>query len=128
MLEATVFIRLAIASLCSAVAACTPLPDTATLPFAAFGTMEAAWAFAAPARTANDPVDAARAAAGVDYLAGELSSNPRWLMVSPLTKQQMLQARLDVHSVLGIAPTGGKSDAARWRFASSLMSVHKECA
>ena len=37
-------------------------------------------------------------------LAGELSSNPRWTMMSPLTKQEMLQARVDVRQVLGIAP------------------------
>ena len=40
----------------------------------------------------------------IDYLAGELSSNPRWIMVSPLTKQEMLRARVDVRQVLGIAP------------------------
>jgi hypothetical protein len=82
------------------------------LPFAAFGTMDndvaaanqSSWAFAAPERTRSDPVDAARACAAIDYLAGELSSNPRWLQVSPLTKQQMLQARVDVRRVLGIDP------------------------
>ena len=89
-----------------------PPPDTAALPFAAFGTMDndvaaanqAAWAFAAPERTANNPVDAARAAAAIDYLAGELASNPRWLMISPLTKQEMVQARIDVRQALGIVP------------------------
>jgi len=96
------------------IAACAvrPPPDTATLPFAAFGTMDndvaaanqAAWAFAAPERTASNPVDAARAVAGVDYLAGQLSSNPRWLMASPLTKQEMLQARRDVRQALEIVP------------------------
>jgi hypothetical protein len=95
-------------------AACAVQPplDTARLPFAAFGTLDndvaaanqAAWAFAAPARTTDDPVDAARAAAGVDFLAGELSSNPRWVGLSPLTKQEMLQARVDVRRALGIAP------------------------
>ncbi|HEY7581785.1 MAG TPA: hypothetical protein VH855_29660 [Acetobacteraceae bacterium] len=100
---------------CLLLASCalaTPAPDTAQLPFAAFGTMDndvgaanqASWAFAAPARTHDDPVDAARACAAIDYLAGELSSNPRWLSVSPLTKQQMLRARLDVRRVLGIEP------------------------
>ncbi len=102
------------AFLCLVVAACSvrPPPDTASLPFAAFGTMDndvaaanqAAWAFAAPERTANNPVDAARAVAAIDYLAGELASNPRWLMISPLTKQQLVQARIDVRLALGIAP------------------------
>jgi hypothetical protein len=100
---------------CLLLASCafaTPPPDTAQLPFAAFGTMDndvaaanqASWAFAGPARTRGDPVDAARACAAIDFLAGELSSNPRWLSVSPLTKQQMLQARTDVRRVLGIEP------------------------
>ncbi len=107
-------IRLPAAFLCIVVAACSvrPPPDTAVLPFAAFGTMDndvaaanqSAWAFAAPERTANNPVDAARAAAAIDYLAGELASNPRWLMISPLTKQEMMQARIDVRQVLGIVP------------------------
>jgi hypothetical protein len=92
--------------------AVTPPPDTAQLPFAAFGTLDndvaaanvASAAFAVPARTANDPVDGARACAAVDFLAGELSSNPRWVMMSPFTKQEMLQARVDVRAVLGVAP------------------------
>ena len=121
-------IRIVAALACLAIAACVvqPPPDTAALPFAAFGTLDndvaaanqAAWAFAAPARTANNPVDAARAAAGIDYLAGELSSNPRWVMVSPLTKQEMLQARVDVRQVLGIAPDAVAGDG-RTRCCSS---------
>ena len=102
-------IRMAVAILCLVVGACSvrPPPDTAVLPFAAFGTMDndvaaanqAAWAFAAPERIANNPVDAARAAAAIDYLAGELASNPRWMMISPLTKQKMVPARFDVRQV-----------------------------
>jgi hypothetical protein len=106
--------RLGVVLSCVAIAACAiqPPPDTASVPFGAFGTLDndvaaanqASWAFAAPARTLNDPVDAARAVAAIDYLAGELSSNPRWIMVSPLTRQEMLQARTDVRQVLGIMP------------------------
>jgi hypothetical protein len=110
-----VSLRFSVLPACLLTAACalaTPAPDTARLPFAAFGTMDndvaaanqSSWAFAAPERTRSDPVDAARACAAIDYLAGELSSNPRWLQVSPLTKQQMLQARVDVRRVLGIDP------------------------
>lgn len=88
-----------------------PPPDAARLPFAAFGTMDndvaaanqAAWAFASAARARNNPVDAARACAAIEFLAGELSS-PRWLSVSPLTRQEMRTARADVRRVLGIAP------------------------
>jgi hypothetical protein len=107
-------LRCGIVLVCFALAACAipPPPDTALVPFAAFGTMDndvgaanqASWAFASPARTLNHPVDAARAAAAVDYLAGELSSNPRWVALSPLTKREMLQARVDVRRVLGILP------------------------
>ena len=107
-------VRLGVVFACLAIAACAiqPPPDTASVPFGAFGTLDngvaaanqASWAFGAPSRTLNDPVDAARAVAAIDYLAGELSSNPRWIMVSPLTKQEMLRARADVRQVLGIAP------------------------
>ncbi|HEX3399591.1 MAG TPA: hypothetical protein VHT74_04610 [Acetobacteraceae bacterium] len=93
-------------------AAITPPPDTAQPLPGAFGQFDndvpaanlASWAFASPARTRNDLVDAAKASAAIDFLAGELSSNPRWVTLSPLTKQQMLQARVDVRRVLGIAP------------------------
>jgi hypothetical protein len=110
----TMIIRRGALLLCLAIAACAvqPPPDTASVPFGAFGTMDndvgamnqATWAFALSARTLNNPVDAARAAAAVDYLAGELSSNPRWVTMSPLTKLQMLQARVDVRRALGIRP------------------------
>lgn len=108
-------IRFAVLLSCQAIAACSTQPtiDTAALPFAAFGTMDndvaaaniASADFASPARTANNPAEAARAAAGIDYLAGQLSTSPRWLSVSPLTKQLMLQARTEVRRVLGIPPT-----------------------
>lgn len=114
------FGALALAS-CAAV---TPPPDTAQLPFGAFGTLDndvgaanlASWAFASPARTRNDPVDGARASAAIDFLAGELSSNPRWVTLSPLTKQEMLRARIDVRSALGI-----RQDAPSQIVANSLL-------
>lgn len=98
-----------VSAACSAI---TPPPDTAQPPPGAFGQFDndvaaaniASWALASRARTRDDPVDAARACAAVDFLAGELSSNPRWTTLSPLTKQEMLQARVDVRRVLGIAP------------------------
>jgi hypothetical protein len=101
-------------------AAITPPPDTAQLPFGTFGSMDndmgaanlASWALALPERTRNDPVDAARACAAIDYLAGELSSNPRWIALSPLTKMEMLQARVDVRKVLGIVPNARSQNVA----------------
>ena len=125
---------------CLAIAACAvrPPPDTASMPFGAFGTMhndvgamnQATWAFASPARTLNDPVDAARAVAAVDYLGGELSSNPRWVAMSPLTKLQMLQARVDVRRELGIrqdAPSQLVVDALM-RFATLWQSGNQAAA
>lgn len=94
--------------------AVTPAPDTARLPPDAFGTNadgdvgainQAAWAFADASRTRNDPADAARAVAAVDYLAGELNTGPRWAFMSPITKQEMLAARVEVRQALGIEPT-----------------------
>src|SRR4051812_37490849 len=93
-------------------AAVTPPPDTARLPPNAFGVYadgdigainQAQWAFASPARTRNNPADAARAVAAVDYLAGALSTYPRWDFMSPLTKQEMLWARVEVRQAVGIA-------------------------
>ncbi len=64
----------------------------------------AAWAFAVPSRTHNDPADAARAAASMDYVAGEFYTSPRWANVGPLTKDQLLQGRAEVRRVLDIPP------------------------
>ncbi len=103
----------------SACGAITPPPDTARLPPNAFGTYSdgdigainvSSWAFADPARTRNDPPDAARAVAAVDYLAGELSSSPRWDFMSPLTKMQMVQARAEVRAAVGIAANAPSQD------------------
>jgi len=99
--------------LASGCASIAPQPDTARLPPNAYGLFAdndigainlAQWAFADPGRIRNDPADAARAAAAVDYLAGQLSSSPRWIAMSPITKGQMLQAREEVRGALGIAP------------------------
>lgn len=62
------------------------------------------WAFASPARTRAQPVAAAMAVAAIDYLAGDLNTNPRWFGTSPFAKTYMLQARVDVRHVLGIVP------------------------
>ena len=93
-------------------AACpTPRPDAARLvgPAGMLGDDvlaidQAEWAFASAARTRNDPADAARAVAALDYLAGNLSVSPRWVAVSLITKRQMLEARAETRAALGIAP------------------------
>jgi len=135
-------VRLTTTLLCMTLAGCgtaTPPPDTAQLPFGAFGSFDndvgaanqASWAFASPTRTRNDPVDAARACAAVDFLAGELSSNPRWLTLSPLTKQAMLQARIDMRRALGITADAPSQMvvgallqfAAAWQFGNQLAAM-----
>jgi hypothetical protein len=93
--------------------AVTPPPDTSQLPPGALGgnadpdmmaINTAEWAFANPARTRGNVVNGIRAVVSIDYLAGELSSSPRWDFMSSLTKQQMLAARLEVRQALGIEP------------------------
>ena len=93
-------------------AAATRPPDTASIPLWAepywpgddAAIMHAEWAWADPSRTRGIPAEGTRAVAEIDYLAGELSSNPRWVTMSPFAKLRMLQAREDVRRALGIAP------------------------
>ncbi len=71
--------------------ACAPVAPSvapASLPPGVFGVYEdndvgalnqSSWAFAAPRRTQDDPIDAVRAVIAVEYLADELRSNPRWI-------------------------------------------------
>ena len=108
--------RTLLLTICALLGGCaleTPPPDTAQLPPDAFGTYLdgdvgaislASYAFASPQRTFNRPAEAAQAVAAVDYLAGELSTNPRWTDFSPLTKIEMLDARTKLRRALGIAP------------------------
>jgi hypothetical protein len=102
--------------LCLSVAGCTvaaPGQNPAQLPAGVYGVYQdndigainqSSWAFGSPQRTVNDPVDAIKAVIAVDYLSDELTISPRWVTISPLTKQEMLQARVDVRRVLGIVP------------------------
>jgi len=91
----------------------TPPPDTARMPGNTAFSLgdpdmwainQAQWAFAVASRTHNNPADAARASAAVDYLAGQLNTSPRWAGLSPLAKMEMLQARQEVRATLGIVP------------------------
>jgi hypothetical protein len=104
------------AALCVALSACTatsPQAEPASLPPGVFGVYEdndvgalnqSSWAFAAPRRTRNNPIDAARAVIAVEYLADELPANPRWIGISGATKAPMDRARSDTRRVLGIVP------------------------
>jgi hypothetical protein len=111
-----VFVRattILISLLVTGCAAIPPQPQPAQLPPGVYGLYQdndlgamndSSWALAAPSRTASDPVEAAKAVLAVDYLADELQASPRWLLISPFTKQHMLQARTDTRRVVGIAP------------------------
>jgi hypothetical protein len=100
---------------CFSIAACGAVQriDTAQLPPAFYGTLidndigainEASWALGSPGRTRGNPVEALRAAVAVEYLAGELNTGPRWDLMSPITKMDMLQARAEFRKALGIKP------------------------
>ena len=64
---------------------------------------QSSWAWASPGRTAGNPLEAIKAVIAIDWLTDELNVNPRWIEISPLAKQQMRMARVDVRRVLGIA-------------------------
>lgn len=89
------------------------VPDTARMPAGALGggldpdvtaVNLAQWAFADSSRTYGRPIEAARAAASMDYIAGQLYTSPRWANISALTKEQLLQGRQEVRVALGVAP------------------------
>jgi len=118
-----VFRTLLLAAVCILPAACGNVqpfvPDTARLTTGQLGlgfdpdvaaVNQAQWAFADAGRTYGRPVEAARAAASMDYIAGEIYTSPRWSNVSALTKEQLLQGRQEVRIALGIPP-GTRSQA-----------------
>ena len=70
----------------------------------------AAWAFADSNRTYGRPVEAARAVASLDYIAGQFYASARWSVLSAPTQEQLLQARQDARAALGI-PLGTPSQA-----------------
>jgi hypothetical protein len=90
-----------------------PTQNTPYLPAGVFGTYEdndtgainqAAWAFASPANTRGNPLEAARAVIALEYLPGELTENPRWVGMDDLVKRRLWIARDGVRQVLGIRP------------------------
>ena len=132
------FIAVLICLTLTACGAVSPPPDTAQLPPGTFGTTDndmaaanqASWAFASAGRIRDNPVDAARAVAAVDYLAGQLSSSPRWNSVASLTKQQMLQTRADLRQALGIVSNAPSQVVvnALLQFASAWQSGNQPAA
>ena len=97
-------------------AACSPLPpapDTAQLPPGVFSplaqdvpaTQYAQYAFADAGRTYGNPVAGAEAVLAMEYIAGELTTSPRWANIPATTQMQLLEARVQTRRAVGIAPT-----------------------
>lgn len=61
----------------------------------------AQWAYADSGRIAERPVEAARAAAALEYLTVALNA-PRWAGMNPITKMEMVTARAELRQTLGI--------------------------
>jgi hypothetical protein len=122
--------RLAIALLCLLAAGCATVPpreQPAQLPPGIYGIYEdndlgainqSSWAMAASSRTLDDPIDAAKAVLAIDFLADELPANPRWLLISPITRQHMREARADTRRIVGIVP-----DAPPQLVANALLQI-----
>ena len=109
--------RIAVLALAIGLAACGPLQptivETAQMPAGGLGSgMDpdvtamnlAQWAFADSSRTYGRPIEAARAAASMEYIAGQFYMSPRWSNISALTKEQLLQGRDEVRAALHVAP------------------------
>jgi hypothetical protein len=102
--------------LAACVAACATLPATQRTPFLPPGVYgvyqdndigainQSAWAFASPANTRGNPVEAAKAVVALEYLAGELRENPRWIGMDAAVKLHMGRARDELRRILGIRP------------------------
>jgi hypothetical protein len=96
--------------------ACATLPATARpvfLPAGVYGIYldndvgavnQSAWAFASPANTRGNPIDAARAVIALEYLTGEVQMSPRWVKISHSVPVHLARARDEVRQILGIRP------------------------
>jgi hypothetical protein len=105
---------LAVPLLALCLSACATLPSTQQTPFlppSAFGIYQdndigainlSSWAFASPANTRGNPVEAARAVIAVEFLAGELKENPRWISMDRAIKLRMGLARDELRRIIGI--------------------------
>ena len=97
-------------------AACSPVPlaqRAPILPPGVYGTYEdndigainqSAWAFASPANTRGNPVDAVKAVVALEYLSRELQQNPRWVSLPASVKVHMARARDELRQIVGIRP------------------------
>jgi hypothetical protein len=102
--------------LAACLAACATLPGTQRTPFLPPGVYgvyqdndtgainQSAWAFASSANTRGNPIDAAKAVVALEYLAGELKENPRWIGMDSSISLRMGLARNELRQILGIRP------------------------
>jgi hypothetical protein len=65
---------------------------------------QSAWAFASPANTRGNPVDALKAIVALEYLQGELKENPRWISMDSSIPFRLGQARDELRKIVGIRP------------------------
>ena len=91
-----------------------PAPSTGYLPEGTFGssvvgqdqtnaaTNTAMAAFAYPGPVQGQPAQTALAIASLDALAGQFSTQARWVTMSQITKREMLEARNKVRDILGV--------------------------
>jgi hypothetical protein len=96
--------------------ACATLPPTVRTPYlpaGVYGTYldndtgainQAAWAFASPANTRGNPIDAAKAVVALEYLPGALKEDPRWVEIDSAVPLHMNRARDQLRQILGIRP------------------------
>lgn len=125
-------LRFALLGCLLAFAGCAPGPpvDAAQMPWQsglgdpANAIQYAAWAFASPSRTRNDPVSGARAIATLDYLGGALLNNPAWMAFSPIIADQMHDARTSMRRTLGIAPTASSQFVVNSMLNASAAMAH----
>lgn len=94
-------------------AACGPIPPGASLPRDAVEgsgdptrstILRSAFLFNQPALMAGQPAEAARAIAGMEYLAAEIPAGPRWVEFQPQVTFELARARAEWREALGIAP------------------------
>ena len=106
------------AALLSACAGFPGVVDSAQLPPGEFASGDpdvaavdyAAAAFSASSSTYGDPAAGAEAALAMDYIAGELSTAPRWAYVDPDITAGLLRGRDETRAALGVVP-GAPSQA-----------------
>ena len=112
------------------------LPDTAQLPASAqdrgsdpdmAAAEQAQQAFADASRTYGRPIEAARAAASLDYLAGEIYTSPRWSNIDPGTKEELLEGRQELREALGVSPVATSQEVVdRLTAASNALAANDQ--